>query len=728
MLTTPLLALGSLALALCPAPQEAPARFGDAAAKQAQIGADGHGAVLRATAWLAGSQEQSGGWAFDGGGDSPSLPASGMALLALLADGNTTKHGAHAASVERAAAWLVANATDEAASRPKGIALYALSELHALDPGAVPVAALKQLADDLADECMVNGGWPAYDEPQVDAMATVWAVAGLTEAQRAGIAVDPKVLKRTRRWLEGLVSETGSAALETNSGAEEHGAAVLLVPRLLLDEKVDEAPYLMRQAKRLTRKKAAPDWEQEDFEYWYAAVSGLYLAAQPNRYEAPRSKDAKETQEELAAAAKAFHAQVRELLLERQFAGGPGDGTWEGFGWAPEQGAVRSTAMAVLMLAAPYRLAGGVPEAVSPDAPLPTKLANREKARKRLSSAGGKGTEESLERAIAWLVDNQSPSGSWQRDDTTHPVGTSALALLALIGDGHTPVGGAHQAKVVQGLVWLRAQQNATTGRVGAGPLEPYIYDHAVATIVLAEAYGYERTPEARAALQRAVEFCQSARNPYGAWRYRVPPTGDNDTSVTTWMMIALLAARDVGLQIDEAALENARAFYDEVTDPVSGRSGYRTRGGRSARAQGTMESFPVEKSEALTAAALMGRVFTFDEREPDKNTEALWELQSNLLQKRLPEWNERDGSIDLYYWYHGTYAMFQLGGKPWKAWNTALKEALTTSQRQDGAAGGSWDPECAWGFVGGRVYSTALCALMLEVYFRYPQVLKRPR
>ena len=35
----------------------------------------------------------------------------------------------------------------------------------------------------------------------------------------------------------------------------------------------------------------------------------------------------------------------------------------------------------------------------------------------------------------------------------------------------------------------------------------------------------------------------------------------------------------------------------------------------------------------------------------------------------------------------------------------------------------GSWDPDCAWGGVGGRVYSTAMVALCLEVYHRYPRL-----
>ncbi|RKY14224.1 MAG: hypothetical protein DRP82_04360, partial [Planctomycetota bacterium] len=40
--------------------------------------------------------------------------------------------------------------------------------------------------------------------------------------------------------------------------------------------------------------------------------------------------------------------------------------------------------------------------------------------------------------------------------------------------------------------------------------------------------------------------------------------------------------------------------------------------------------------------------------------------------------------------------------------------------QRRGGCADGSWDPVGKWGMVGGRVYSTALNALTLEIYYRY--------
>jgi hypothetical protein len=68
---------------------------------------------------------------------------------------------------------------------------------------------------------------------------------------------------------------------------------------------------------------------------------------------------------------------------------------------------------------------------------------------------------------------------------------------------------------------------------------------------------------------------------------------------------------------------------------------------------------------------------------------------------------------------------MYQMGGKHWKDWNQELKPAVLDSQRKEGGDyKGSWDPVGPWGHSGGRVYSTALMVLCLEVYFRYSRVL----
>src|SRR5262245_45798942 len=89
------------------------------------------------------------------------------------------------------------------------------------------------------------------------------------------------------------------------------------------------------------------------------------------------------------------------------------------------------------------------------------------------------------------------------------------------------------------------------------------------------------------------------------------------------------------------------------------------------------------------------------------------------------PKWNPDDGSIDMYYWYYATLAIFQVGGTHWRKWNEAMVEAIVKHQHPKGTGSrtGSWDPLCVWGDDGGRVYSTAVLVMCLEIYYRYDRV-----
>jgi hypothetical protein len=52
------------------------------------------------------------------------------------------------------------------------------------------------------------------------------------------------------------------------------------------------------------------------------------------------------------------------------------------------------------------------------------------------------------------------------------------------------------------------------------------------------------------------------------------------------------------------------------------------------------------------------------------------------------------------------------------------MKPAISDRQRLDGdpCVRGSWDPADAWAPEGGRIYSTTLMCLCLEVRDRYPR------
>ena len=277
-------------------------------------------------------------------------------------------------------------------------------------------------------------------------------------------------------------------------------------------------------------------------------------------------------------------------------------------------------------------------------------------------------------------------------------------------------------------MAYLEGQQDEE-GCVGHRLIKHYVYNHAAAALALVEAYGMAPSGRRRAAAQKALDFVSIARNPYFAWRYGVK-AGDNDTSVTTWMTMALWTARRINdaevragrlapFVYDEDAFEGVKSWVDKMTDPDYGRVGYQTRGANSGRVVGLEERFPPERCEATTAEGLCLRLAI------GQSARAQPEIVKGLalLGNSPPTWNDRDGSIDYCYWYFGTLALREIGGDAWAKWRRALLAAVLPNQRSDGESCdllGSWDPVDAWGGEGGRVYATALLALALEAPFRY--------
>jgi hypothetical protein len=80
-------------------------------------------------------------------------------------------------------------------------------------------------------------------------------------------------------------------------------------------------------------------------------------------------------------------------------------------------------------------------------------------------------------------------------------------------------------------------------------------------------AYGLSATQLFKGPAQQAVDFIISAQNPDRAWRY-TKQSGDNDSSVTGWAIMALKSAELSELNVpSREAYEKARKWFDEVTD-----------------------------------------------------------------------------------------------------------------------------------------------------------------
>jgi hypothetical protein len=86
--------------------------------------------------------------------------------------------------------------------------------------------------------------------------------------------------------------------------------------------------------------------------------------------------------------------------------------------------------------------------------------------------------------------------------------------------------------------------------------------------------------------------------------------------------------------------------------------------------------------------------------------------------------------TADYYALYNCTLAMYLAdgpSGPDWARWNGAVRDRLIALQRppRSGCERGSWPIGGYYDDAGGRVYTTALAALTLEVYYRFAPVKK---
>jgi hypothetical protein len=234
------------------------------------------------------------------------------------------------------------------------------------------------------------------------------------------------------------------------------------------------------------------------------------------------------------------------------------------------------------------------------------------------------------------------------------------------------------------------------------------MYCHAMATLALCEASALSADERLRDPATRAVAFLVSARARDGmAWRY-APGAAAGDTSILGWVVMCLKSAREVGIPIpDESSVREGTILW--LNTVASGQS------------RGLARYQPSEPVTAtMTAEAWVCRQF-LGVGGPGPASEEAAEF--------LLDHDSDKGATNVYYWYYATLALYQHGGPAWTRWNGRLRDRLVALQHTTGHRTGSWDPdESLYGAKGGRIYSTALAALSLEVYYRYLRLYDQPR
>ncbi len=285
---------------------------------------------------------------------------------------------------------------------------------------------------------------------------------------------------------------------------------------------------------------------------------------------------------------------------------------------------------------------------------------------------------------LAFLLRSQTPAGNWpgQYGDQPAVVG---LAVLAMLAQGDDPNTGNCARAIRRGLEYIFANTDNETGYIGTS-----MYNHAFATLALAEAYGSVDDRRLGPVLQKAVALILAAQdnNPQGAWRYR-PDSHDADTTVSGAQMVALYAARNAGLTVPDRALQSGLDFFARCQH-VSGAFGYMTpeTGRRPTSAIGALVLALARRQDSCRAAVQALEKMGFDE-----------------------------SLYAYYYLYYASQAFFHDPAGSWKKWNAENIRRLAARQNSDG----SWSDSG-----GGTALPTAGALLSLALNYRYLPIYER--
>jgi hypothetical protein len=367
---------------------------------------------------------------------------------------------------------------------------------------------------------------------------------------------------------------------------------------------------------------------------------------------------------------------------------------------------------------------------------------------------GSAATESAVEKALRWLAYHQEADGHWEVDkflsnkeyryggsagmSSKYVPGITGLATLAFLGAGHSTRIGQYKDNVKRAVAWMLSQQGPDgdfTAKFNPQHKGCQYYGHCICTLACGEALAMDghivkdvspgdnagKSP-LQIATEKGVELILKwqAENSTGGWTYYAPNV--TDPTVTGWAVMALKSAKVAGIHVPADAILKAKEAVKKIStvDKNKGDYGWTTTGYLAAGANDF-----ASKGYACTAAGMVINLFLgVDVTDDYVAGAASYITQDDALPNYI--FKPQDPSTDhqnLYYWYYGTLGSFQAGGDYWKKWNAKLKEALVPNQCKDGDNDGSWAPDDVWGAWGGRVYSTALACLSLEVYYRYEKL-----
>ncbi len=265
---------------------------------------------------------------------------------------------------------------------------------------------------------------------------------------------------------------------------------------------------------------------------------------------------------------------------------------------------------------------------------------------------------DAMRRGLAFLANQQQDDGSVGSGQYSGSIGLTGLAGLALMADD------THAERVKKIAKFIQSAQRDDGFIAGKS-----MYDHGYATLFLAEYFKAKSGADVKDSLAKAVALIVKSQGKDGGWRY-TPTPADGDTSVSACQLMALVAARNAGVDVPAATFSAGVGFLKRCQNPDGG-FGYTAPGGSA-----------FARSAAALSASLATGKWTEPANQPDSTKGA------DYLMTFLPQ--AEAGPKNTAYFFHGHYyagqALQYVGGDQWKRWQDVLRENLISIQKADGS------------------------------------------
>lgn len=288
-----------------------------------------------------------------------------------------------------------------------------------------------------------------------------------------------------------------------------------------------------------------------------------------------------------------------------------------------------------------------------------------------------------VEKGLAWLAEHQAEDGSYGSLSHYGPhVGITGLAALSFMSQGSVPGRGRYGGVVSRCLDFVLSH-SSESGLLAAETSHGPMYGHGFATLFLAEVYGMTHRSDTREALRKAIRLIVNTQNEEGGWRYQ-PVRADADLSVTVCQVMALRAARNVGIYVDKSVVDNAIEYIRASQNPDGGFR-YMLSSGGSAFA----------RSAGGVAALQYAGIYSGEEVSRGL---------AYLLQFIPP----KEQSVGHYFYghYYASQCMFLGGDRYWSQWWPPLRDELVAKQTGSGF----------WRGQAGQEYGTAMALIILQI------------